>query len=366
MSYEIRTPLNGILGFFELLDRLNLSDEKRKKFIEIIKSSTHQLLHIIDNIMQISVLDTKKIKAEENPVCLNDVLYEWFNIFYIKATNKNTKLVLKNELSDQQSTILTDKNKLNKVLSNLLENALKFTDEGFVELGYKLNMDNKPAKMEIYIKDSGIGIKPEKQKLIFERFFQAEKALSKKAGGLGLRLSIVKENADLLGGKISVISKIGEGSAFFASIPYKPTIINAEILKEKEKISKKTHKYTILIAEDEEVNFMVLEIMLLDIIKLPCIIIHAKDGQEAVEISKANPEIGLILMDIKMPKMDGHEATKRIKEFRPNLPIIAQTAYSTPEEKEKAFLAGCDDFLSKPISIDALNNVINTYLFKIK
>ncbi|HEY9222014.1 MAG TPA: PAS domain S-box protein [Lutibacter sp.] len=362
MSHEIRTPMNGILGFSELLDNPDLSDEKRKRFIEIIKSSTNQLLHIIDDIMEISVLETKQIKAEANPVCLNDLLHELFTIFNIKATKKNTKFVLKNELSNQESTILTDKNKLNKVLSNLLENALKFTEEGFVELGYKLNKDSDPAELEIYVKDSGIGIKPEQQNLIFERFSQAEKVLSKKVGGLGLGLSIAKENAELLGGKISVVSELGEGAAFFVTIPYKPMNMIPNITIEKEKASEKNEKHTILIAEDEEVNFMVLEILLEDKLKLPCTIIHANDGLEAIELCKNNPAIKLVFMDIKMPKMDGHEATKRIKEFRPDLPIIAQTAYSTPEEKEKAILAGCDDFLSKPISKDALNNVINTYL----
>lgn len=362
MSHEIRTPMNGILGFSELLENPDLSHEKRKKFIEIIRSSTHQLLHIIDDLMEISVLETKQIKAEENPVCLNDLLHELFAVFNLKATNKNISLVLKNGLTNQESTILTDKNKLNKVLSNLLENALKFTNEGFVELGYQLNKDSEPAEMEIYVKDSGIGIKPEKQQLIFDRFSQVERELSKKVGGLGLGLSIAKENVELLGGKISVVSELGKGAAFFVSIPYKPATIAAEISIEKEHTSEKKDKYTILIAEDEDVNFMVLEILLEDKINLPCSIIRAEDGLEAVELCKKNPEIALVLMDIKMPKMDGHEATKRIKEFRPNLPIIAQTAYSTSEEKEKAFLAGCDDFMSKPISKNVLKLMLDKYL----
>ncbi len=365
MSHEIRTPMNGILGFSELLDNPDLSDEKRKKFIGIIKNSSHQLLHIIDDIMEISVLETKKIKAEENPVCLNDLLFELFNVFNIKAINKNTKLVLTNKLSDNESTILTDKNMLNKVLGNLLENALKFTDEGMVELGYKLNNKSEPAELEIFVKDSGIGIKPEKQIIIFERFSQAEKELSKKVGGLGLGLSIAKENTELLGGKISVISKLGEGAAFFVTIPYKPVNLAPKIEKEKEKEVEIKKKHTILIAEDEEVNFMVLEILLEEKLKFPCILIHAKDGLEAVELCKNNPGIELVLMDIKMPKMDGHEATKIIKEFRPDLPIIAQTAYSSQEEKEKAFLAGCNDFMSKPISKEDLDSKLKNYLFAI-
>lgn len=362
MSHEIRTPMNGILGFSELLDDPSLSSEKRKRFIEIIKNSTYQLLHIIDDILEISVLETKKIKSVEKSVCLNDLLFEMFSVFNIKAKENNTSFVLKKGLSDQESKILTDKNKLNKVLGNLLENAFKFTTEGKVELGYKLNKGSEPAELEIYVKDSGIGIKPEKQKLIFDRFSQAENELSKKIGGLGLGLSIAKENAELLGGKISVVSELGEGATFFVNIPYKPVSVISKIAVEKEKIMENKEKYTILIAEDEEVNFMVLEILLLDKIKLPCVIIRANNGLEAVEISKNNLDIELVLMDIKMPKMDGHEATKKIKEFRPDLPIIAQTAYSSPEEREKAFLAGCDDFISKPISKESLSAVINNYL----
>ena len=358
MSHEIRTPMNGILGFTELLDNPELSDEKRKRFIEIIKSSTNQLLHIIDDLMEISVLESKQIKAEEHPVCLNDLLYELFSIFNIKAIKNKISLVLKNGLSDQESTILTDKNKLNKVLSNLMENALKFTTEGTVELGYKL----KGKEIEIFVKDSGIGIKPEKQKMIFERFSQAEKELSKKMGGLGLGLSIAKENAELVGGKIYVISELGEGAAFFVTLPYKPANLVSEFGNEKEKIAENKEKYTILVAEDEDINFMVLEILLVDKIKLPCNIIHAKDGLEAVAFCKNNPAIELVLMDIKMPKMDGHEATRLIKEFRSNLPIIAQTAYSTAEERAKAISAGCDDFMSKPISKEVLGSKLKTFL----
>ncbi|MGV8945858.1 MAG: PAS domain S-box protein [Lutibacter sp.] len=362
MSHEIRTPMNGILGFTDLLDNPMLTEEKRKRFIEVIKNSTNQLLHVIDDIMEISVLETKQIKAVENPVCLNDLLRELFIIFNIKANKNKTSLILTNGLSDLKSTILIDKNKLNKVMNNLLENALKFTDKGIVEFGYQL----KNKQLEIFVKDTGIGIKQEAHELIFDRFSQAEKDMSKIAGGLGLGLSIAKENAELLGGKIAVKSILGEGAAFFVTLPYKPVDLVFEIGKEKEKATKNKRKYTILVVEDEDINFMVLEILLLDKIKLPCNIIHAKDGIEAVELCKNNQDIEFVLMDIKMPKMDGHEATRLIKQIRPNLPIIAQTAYSTSEEREKAFLAGCDDFISKPISKESLVNALNNYLLEEK
>ena len=356
MSHEIRTPMNGIIGFTELLDNPALSEEKRKRFIEIIKNSTNQLLHIIDEIMEISVLEAKQIKAIESPVCLNDLFNELFTMFNIKANKNGNSLVLKNEFSDLESTVLTDKNKLNKVVSNLLENALKFTDKGIVEFGYQL----KNEELKIFVKDNGIGIKPEVQSQIFERFSQTEKDLSKIEGGLGLGLSIAKENAELLGGKISVKSKLGEGAAFFVTLPYKPANSVSKIAKEK--VAKNKEKYTILVAEDEDINFMVLEILLTDRIKLPCNIIHAKNGLEAVELCKNNLNIEFVLMDIKMPKMNGHEATRLIKQIRPNLPIIAQTAYASPEDREKAFLAGCNDFISKPISRESVVKVLNNYL----
>lgn len=362
MSHEIRTPMNGILGFSQFLEDPNLTVEKRKHFVNIIQNSGNQLLHIIDDILEISRLGTKQVKVLENKVSLNDLLLELFSIFDIKAKEKKIPLYFKKGLSDEQSTLLTDKTKLNKILGNLLENALKFTNNGFIEFGYQLKKDSEPAELEIYVKDTGIGIKQENQEIIFDRFSQAEKDLSKNVGGLGLGLSIAKENAELLGGKIRVESVFGKGTTFFVTIPYKPVNLGVEITDQKAKNTNKQAKCAILIAEDEEVNYLFIEILLTDKIKLPCTIIHAKDGQEAVEFCKKNTDIKLVLMDIKMPKMNGLEATRLIKEFRPSLPIIAQTAYSTAEDREIAISAGCDDFMSKPINNELLKSILSKYL----
>ena len=246
----------------------------------------------------------------------------------------------------------------------MLENALKFTTEGFIEFGYRLKTDNEPVELEIYVKDTGIGVKPESQKTIFDRFSQEEKELSKNVGGLGLGLSITKENVKLLGGKISLESEKGKGSTFFVTIPYKPVDSETESSDSdinKIKITKTQHKYTILIVEDEEVNYLYI-VTLLENTKLNLKIIHAKNGSEAVKMCKENSEIDFIFMDLKMPVMNGFEATKLIKEFRPDLPIVAQTAYSTRDEKEVAISAGCDDFISKPISAETLNEIVYKYL----
>ena len=375
MSHEIRTPLNGILGFSKFLDKENLSEGKRKYYISIIQNSGNQLMRIIDDILEISQLGTKQVKIHEKEVLLNDLLLEQFSIFDIKAKAQKIPLYLKKGLSDKRSIILTDETKLNKILGNLLENALKFTNEGFIEFGYTLVETRRGVSqsddtelsdkkyIEIYVKDTGIGIKPESQKIIFDRFSQEEKELSKVVGGLGLGLSIAKENAELLGGTISLESEKGKGSSFFVTIPYKPVSKSIDTMTQSHRINKngEQKKYTVLIVEDEEINYLYLDTLLEDL-ELNLKKIHAKNGKEAIEICKENLEIDLILMDLKMPIMNGFEATKLIKEFRPNLPIVAQTAYSTSSDRNKAILAGCNDFISKPISEETLTGIINKYL----
>jgi PAS domain S-box-containing protein len=356
MSHEIRTPMNGILGFSKLLEKTNKTEQKRKYYINIIQNSGNQLMRIIDDILEISRLGTKQVKTIEQEICLNDILLELFSIFDIKAKENKTPLYLKKGLSDIESNILSDETKLNKILSNLLENALKFTSEGFIEFGYQ----QVNRELEFYVKDTGIGIASNKQEIIFERFSQEEKELSKNVGGLGLGLSIAKENAELLGGKISLKSEKGKGATFFVTVPYKPASSKITTLgNDINEIADKQKHYTILIVEDEEVNYLYIETLLEDEIELNCKTLHAKNGQESIDICKNN-EIDLVLMDLKMPIMNGFEATKRIKELRSDLPIVAQTAYTTNE----AFSAGCDNFISKPTSEETLNEIINKYLIK--
>ncbi|MEN8119949.1 MAG: PAS domain-containing sensor histidine kinase [Bacteroidota bacterium] len=227
MSHEVRTPMNGILGFSKLLGISGVLGDKEKQYINIIQNCGNQLLRIIDDILEISQLGTKQVTAQNEKLCLNDLLLELFSIFDIKAKKSKTPLYLKKGLSDKDSTIYTDKSKLDKILGNLLENALKFTNTGFIEFGYSLietygRTSLLENNIQLYVKDTGIGIAPEKQKTIFERFSQEEKEISQKVGGLGLGLSIAKENAELLGGNISVKSEKGKGATFLVTIPYNP------------------------------------------------------------------------------------------------------------------------------------------------
>ncbi len=355
MSHEIRTPMNGILGFSSLLAKENLSNEKRKYFIKIIHSSGNQLLQIIDDILEISKLGTKQVKTFEEKLSLNNFLTELFSVFEVKAKENKIPLYLKKGLSNKKSIIITDKNILNKVISNLINNAIKFTNSGYIEFGYNL-VDNK---LQIYVKDTGIGIRPEKQKIIFKRFSQEEKDITQKRGGLGLGLSIAKENIELIGGKISVESEKGKGAIFYITIPYKPVLLDSKI--KNKKISNKKNKYTVLVVEDENINYLYLEILINDYNK-KIKVIHAKNGKEAVEICKEKNDITLVLMDLKMPIMNGFEASMLIKSFRPKLPIIAQTAFSTTEDKSNALKAGCDEFVSKPINIKLFAEILSKYL----
>ena len=365
LSHEIRTPMNGILGFTKFLSDPNLTDIKRKHYVSIIQNSGNQLMRTMDDLLEFSKLGTKQLKVIEKEVCLNNVFFELFTVFDVKAKENKIPLYLRKGLSDKESTILTDETKLNNVLGNLLENALKFTRSGFIEFGY----EKTGSDLEIYVKDTGVGIKSDRQESIFERFSKEEKESSKNIGGLGLGLWIARENTELIGGTIKLTSQKGKGTTFFVTLPYTPVLSNlgknssTSNLKEKgeeeEEEEEEAHKCNILIAEDEEINFLFLEILLKNEVDLHCNIIHAKNGEEAVAICQENTEIDFVLMDLKMPVMDGFEAIKLIKEFRPELPIVAQTAFSSAEDKERVFAAGFNDFLSKPISKEALSEVIN-------
>lgn len=353
MSHEIRTPLNAISGFSGILNKSELSEEKRRSYTSIIQNSSEQLISIISDILTISSLETKQENISYDKVCVNNIILDLLSIFKQQAHNQNISLYTKQQLSDKQAEIYTDKTKITQILSNLISNALKFTHEGFIEFGYNL----KEHELEFYVKDSGIGIKPEFHEEIFERFRQANKSINKLYGGTGLGLSISKGFTDLLGGKIWVQSELEKGSTFYFTIPYKPVNESDKAISP---IMQSRDFKTVLVAEDEEYNFLYIEEVLIDMdLKL----IHAKDGKETVEIFKSNTNIDLILMDIKMPIMDGHEAAKIIKELKPDFPIIAQSAYALEHEIEK-YSGIFDDYLTKPINEDYLKQKVMKYIEK--
>ena len=357
LSHEIRTPMNGILGFTKFLNDPDLAEGKRKHYISIIQNSGHQLLRIVDDLIEISSLETKQLIASEKPFCFNEMLFDLFTIFDLRAKENKTPLYLKRGLCDEASTLHSDRSKLIKIISNLIDNALKFTNDGYIEFGYLLHEEN----LRIYVKDTGVGIAIQKQESIFERFSKENNEMSNNVSGLGLGLSIAKENTKLLRGEISVKSKKGKGTTFFVDIPYKPlkTSKSKKLIKSSE--IKKESAQSILIADDEEVNYLYLEILLKEVFKVNCEIIHAKNGKEAIKQCEINSKINIVFMDLKMPLIDGYKAMKMIKKIRPNLIIVAQTASSSEEDIRKITTSGFDDYMIKPINNEAFDEVLKKY-----
>jgi CheY-like chemotaxis protein len=285
---------------------------------------------------------------------LNSLISSLYTFFSNSATIKGVILDYHVALKNPDSFIESDEIKLNQILTNLINNALKFTIEGKVEFGYS----TKDSEIEFYIKDTGVGIPEESKNRMFVRFAQANLEITRGYEGAGLGLSICKGLVELLGGKIWFESEVNVGSKFFFTIPYKPITIIDFIPENEAKIPIIKEKIQILVAEDDCTSFQYIKILLSN---SDCTLIHAENGEIAVEKIKSSPEINLVLMDIKMPVMNGIEATKLIKQLRPELPIIAQTAYAFTVEKEMILAVGCDDYISKPISKENLLKLIEKY-----
>ncbi len=361
LSHEVRTPMNGIIGFAELLNDPDLNIDTRREFTGVIRNNSRQLLKIIDDILEISFLKTQMNQIHEVKFNPNAFLDRMYSVFRSSAEKKDVSLYLKKALPDDQAYIFSDRNKLDKILNNLLGNALKFTDSGYIELGYF----PEGEKLVFYVKDTGIGIDPKYHKAIFLRFSQGHNDISYTYGGLGLGLSIAQENAQLLGGIITLESELDKGSVFYLRIPYKPYDFHpdksvGQIFEDKAV----KEQYTVLIAEDEEINYLYLEVLFADKIGGNYKLLHAWNGKEAVDLCCNQPDIDLVLMDIKMPVMNGCQATEIIKSKFPELPVIAQTAYSTESDVAMALQYGCNDFISKPISKIKLADLLHQYLHK--
>ena len=276
---------------------------------------------------------------------------------YQGAIDKNIDFQLINHNKDIE--ILTDETKLRQILINLLDNAFKFTAKGEIRFGYSI----KGSFIEFFVSDTGIGIEEENLEIIFERFRQVEFTSARKFGGTGLGLSISKAYVEKMGGKIWVESKMSVGSKFLFILPLelvkKPVKNIKEKMKEIDDVNWSSKK--ILIGEDEEINYRFFEEILID---TKVNLIWAVNGKEAIEQCMVSDSIDLILMDIKMPVLNGYDATREIKKLKPNIPIIAQTAYALVGDEMKAREAGCDDYIHKPIDIDSLIQKIATFLDK--
>ena len=356
MSHEIRTPMNAILGFSDLLSKSDLSDERKEKYIEQINAGGKRLLALISDIVDISKIDAGQLKTRMEVFNLNHALKLVYEQFMVYPIQKNVKLSYKCQLSDSESSVFMEKSKLIQILTNLIENALKFTSRGEVSFGYTIEKD----KIRLFVKDTGIGISEKHQKVIFERFRQVDNEFSKGGSGTGLGLSIVKGLVDLLEGDVTIDSTIGEGTAFYICLPYHPREISeASLGGFTNSFKNDGEKVTVLIAEDEESNSLFLKELLQ---AYQCNIILAKNGKVAVrKFMIHKQEIDIILMDIKMPVMDGFEAFKRVRELNKQVPIIAQTAYAMNENKNEVLAFGFDDFITKPIMEEDLLKILQKF-----
>jgi hypothetical protein len=357
MSHEIRTPMNAIFGFSELMNDPDMDNEDKEMFLTSINLATHQLLNIITDIVDISKIEAGQETTRPEVFNLNDLLKEILEILELQAKQKNLNLSLTNKFSADLTAIWSDPKKLRQILNNIIGNALKFTEKGAVEI----KVEPKEHQLIFSITDTGIGIEPSLQEVIFDRFRQVELGISRKYGGTGLGLSLAKSYIELLGGTIRVVSSPGNGSTFSFEIPYQ-LVLSQPVLKSVEKIDSNMGTWkekTILVAEDEKINLFYIQTVLKST-GINMIIVN--NGLEAVEQCKNNHDIALVLMDIKMPEMDGLTATRIIKSFRAGLPIIATTAFALSSDREKCLEAGCDNYLSKPIKKDKLISMMNEYL----
>lgn len=356
MSHEIRTPMNGILGFLELLSEPDLGEDVKAGYLDIVKKSGQRLLSTINDIIEISKIESGDMQLCSQEINVSQFLSYYYDFFLPQAKGKGLQLEFVQCKTDTE-TIFTDKSKLDSILTNLIKNAIKFTEKGRIEFGCE---QKDSHTLLFYIKDTGKGIDPDKIDQVFERFMQADNLNTRGYEGSGLGLSITKAYVEHLGGKIWVESEPGKGSCFYFTIrpSEREDTDTAKTENEVENTRLLPKKLKLLIAEDDTISFMFLEAILKT---CQFEITRCVTGLEAVQYCRSNPDIDLILMDIGMPVMDGYEATRRIREFNKNVVIIAQTAFAISSDSEKVKEAGCNDYLPKPINKEHLFELIQKY-----
>jgi PAS domain S-box-containing protein len=359
MSHEIRTPMNGIVGFANLLRDPGLAEDKKDLFLKHIEHSSNQLLNIIDDIIDISKIESGQLKISNKPVRINAILEEIYSSFFHRIRGDapgekrvDFRLVKGNESND--FTIVTDDFRLSQIFNNLIGNAIKFTTEGHITFGYSMK---NHRHVEFFVSDSGIGIPNNKQKLIFDRFGQVNQERSLQPTGTGLGLPISKSLVNLMGGEMWVESAVGKGTTFYFTLPL---VVEEPVEEPRVMISNKTYNWSnkkILVAEDEELNWLFVKEMLR---QTGATIHRARNGNEVVEQTrKLSPDA--ILMDIKMPGLSGIDAARKIRSFNDRVPIIAQTAFVMAEEKEESIRAGCNHFVTKPLDRTTIMELIDSF-----
>jgi len=359
MSHEIRTPMNAIVGFSELLTRPKIAEAKKQKYLDLIRKSGKNLVSLIDDIIDLAKIEAQQLKIAKTNVNLNKVFKHVYDSFVPKlGIDKDEPIELSYQINNENQTylLLTDENRLIQILNNLVGNAVKYTTQGEVEFGFEVS----EKEVDIWVRDTGIGIADDKKNLIFEQFRQGDESFARKYGGTGLGLAISKLLVELLGGQIWFESVLHKGTCFHFTLPYQKS--EMAIVERTDDGDTQVYNFdgeTILVAEDDDVNFLYIEEVLDD---CNVNILRATDGFQILDVLNNHPNINLILMDIQMPGMNGYEAAKMIKKDEKDVHIIAQTAYAMAEDKQKAFDSGCDAYISKPINPLTLVQTINQFL----
>ncbi|HEX2394056.1 MAG TPA: ATP-binding protein, partial [Bacteroidales bacterium] len=350
ISHEIRTPMNSIIGFSELLNIGNLPYDKKVEYVKTIKNQGLLLLKMIDDVVELTRIETGKATIRKSPCNLNLMMKEMLTFFnkYKVSQNKEHLEIRIIYPENRNLVIYTDPGRLQQILSSLLNNSIKYTEKGGIEIGYKPISEQR---IEFYVKDSGIGLSRDLQKRLFGRPPEEENGGGGRSDGSGLGLTIAKNLIRMMGGKIWVESELGQGSTFFFTIPYEEVPATYHEMGPEEEYVIPSYNWkdkVIVIAEDDEINFKFLEAVLLD---TSAQILHARNGIEAVELCRSINKIDLVLMDLKMPEMDGFEATRHIRQFNRKIPIIMQTAFIRDDELPRCEEIGCNDYITKPIEI---------------
>jgi len=360
LSHEIRTPMNAIVGFSDLIRNQLISDAERDEYLTIINKSGHDLVSIIEDLIEMSKIDANQVTPKIGEIDLEKCFKELQESITITIPkNKKIKIHIIPSKKAVTQLILTDEIKLKQIMLNLIGNAIKFTDFGSVSFGYEINEFNQT--MELTVKDSGKGITKENLQYIFDRFRTVDTNSTAKSSGLGLGLAISKAYIKLLGGSVIVDSVVGLGTVFVVTLPFeyakpKPILVDDT----KNNLFSSIENKIILIAEDNELNFILLKKILS---ARNYHILRAKNGKEALDICMQNKEINLVFMDIEMPIMDGIKAFQNIKILRPELTIIAQTAHASIEDEERLLSIGFDSYITKPLKKEKIFELIDSFLY---
>ncbi len=368
MSHEIRTPMNGILGFTGLLKEPALTRDEQNEYIRIIEKSGTRMLNLINNIIDYSKIEAGLMKVNLHRSNINEQIEYLYQFFLPEAESKGIVLSFNNALTAKESTLKTDSEKLLAILTNLVKNAIKYTNRGSIEFGYTHEEKDGIELLQFFVKDTGSGIPSDRLEAIFERFIQADIEDKMAIQGAGLGLSISKAYVELLGGTIWVESLENIGSVFYFTIPYTTELtgnisVNHDILIEasENKIHIDSMELKILLVEDDETSSLLIKKIVKPVTKD---LLLARTGLEAVRLCRSNPDIDMVLLDIQMPEMGGYEAARKIREFNKKVVIIAQTAYALAGDREKSIEAGCNDHVSKPLNSRLLNSLLQTYFVK--